>query len=277
MADTRLAAAALALAIVVSTGAGCAEPVARTDAAPARVAAAELASPLRLGSHDALDVREEHVRRANAKIGYTVDVAYPQIVDPSTPQQRAFNTRVERDVRTWVANFERHCAKEGSRRGSNRLPLDFSYEGTYELLFADPTFVSARLKQHSFTGYVNEDYYTLPLNFDLATGREVKLKQLFRSESDALAALSRYCIAELLEQRPGGVSDRFMVEEGAGPEADKYASWAIAPDGLAVTFAEYQVGPGCIGEPEVVVPFDVVADMVDAKGPLGRLLASRVR
>ncbi len=274
MADSRLA-VALALAIVALSAAGCAEPVARTDAAPARAAAAELTSPLRLVPHDALEVREEHVRRANAKIGYTVDVAYPRIADPSTPQQQAYNTRVDRDVRTWVANFEKHCAKEGSRRGPKRLPLDFTYEGTYELLFADPTFLSARLKQHSFTGYLNEDYYTLPLNFDLTTGREIELRRLFRSESAALAVLSRYCIAELLDQQRASGLPSLMVEEGAEPEAEKYASWALTPDGLAVTFAEYQVGPGCIGEPEVVVPFDVVADVVDAKGPLSRLLARR--
>jgi hypothetical protein len=102
------------------------------------------------------------------------------------------------------------------------------------------------------------------INYDLGTGRELALGDLFLSGSNYLETISNYCISELGKQPffDGPFTN------GADPTLENYRNWNITPDGLMITFDTYQVAPGAAGPQIIVVPYAQVRDMVDPQGPL---------
>lgn len=103
------------------------------------------------------------------------------------------------------------------------------------------------------------------LSYDLSEGTELALADLFRPNSNYLEAIANYCIAELSKQPffEGPFAD------GAQPTSENYRNWNIGPDGIIITFDEYQVAPYAAGPQTVTVPYSELQSLIDPQGPLG--------
>ena len=62
--------------------------------------------------------------------------------------------------------------------------------------------------------------------------------------------------------------DVLFWEEGALPRADNYQVWNISPEGLQITFDEYQVAPYAAGPQSVQIPYSDVKSLARPDGPL---------
>ena len=89
--------------------------------------------------------------------------------------------------------------------------------------------------------------------------------ELFPADTDYLAAISRYCIAEL-SKRDIGFYGGF--QQGAEPTPDNYRNWNITSDGLLINFDEYQVAPYAAGPQTVTVPYSALSAFINPDGPL---------
>lgn len=112
------------------------------------------------------------------------------------------------------------------------------------------------------TGAAHPFHYSYSLNYDLDGGRVLGLSDLFLPGTDYLEVLSSYSLEDLKQQ---GV---LTWEEGALPEPQNYQSWNITPEGLRISFDEYAVAPYAAGPQVVVVPYAVLADVIDPEGSL---------
>lgn len=253
--------------------AGCRTPTSAPE--PAEQAGARVDSPQIEASgssvcdseapaYVALDVRDVTIALDDSP-NYEGVVVYPQLESEDTAEQRAFNQHVAKRVGREVARFKDFCKAEARRRKVSDKPLGYGLRCEYEMCFASAEFVSLTLTWASFTGYVNEDYFTVPITFDLRTGRPVELRQLFRKGSKYLEPISAYCIARLNEQHPDPAWD---LDKSAGPSSDNYDTWCVTREGLTITFGEYQVGPGRLGLVSIQIPYEILADIAD---PLGAL------
>ncbi len=93
------------------------------------------------------------------------------------------------------------------------------------------------------------------------------LADLFLPNINYLEAISQYCIAELSKQPFFDSS----FSSGAQPTLENYRNWNITPDGLMITFDEYQVAPYAAGPQKVVVPYSALQALINPQGPLGRV------
>jgi len=114
-------------------------------------------------------------------------------------------------------------------------------------------------------GAAHPYHYSMVFNYDLEQGRKLSLQELFIPEANFLEVISSHCIFEL-SQRDIGFYSGF--EQGAQPEPENYRNWNIAPDGLMITFDEYQVAPYAAGPQTVVVPYGVLTAVINPQGPL---------
>jgi hypothetical protein len=96
------------------------------------------------------------------------------------------------------------------------------------------------------------------LNYDLSTGKRLKLSGLFQPGSKYLKQISDYSIKKLdsILSDWEGADARRWIREGAGPKEENYESWTFTKTGLHITFNQYQVGPYAIGPQEVTMPYD---------------------
>jgi Deacetylase PdaC/Protein of unknown function (DUF3298) len=207
------------------------------------------------------------LKEKNDPLAYDLEISYPQIDSPRRLQERKFNLYVRKLIENYVKDFKSFCLK--NRKFPNGKDRDMEYHmGTsYEVLYATPELLSINLTMESYTGYLNSDWYPISLNYDLKEGRPIKdLAELFRPKSNFLEAIASYSIDELMKRGlncgGGGVGDEGWLRRGAEPKADNYREWSLTRGGVQINFGEYQIGPGCLGLINVVVPYEHLKGML---------------
>lgn len=213
---------------------------------------AYLSSDIRVGTVDRKEI--------NKRFGYGLDIHYPQITKPRTRNQRRFNTYVRRLIENDIKAFRAYCAKSNKHRDGTKRRMEYHLGMNYEVFFATTEVLSINLTLESFTGYLNSDWFPIPLNYDLKAGKALVLADIFKRRSKFLKVIADYSVDEFtrrgLNCGGGGVSNEQWMREGTKPKADNYANWSLTRSGIQITFGEYQVGPGCLGLVTVVVPYD---------------------
>ncbi len=106
--------------------------------------------------------------------------------------------------------------------------------------------------------------YSRYITVDKGTGQVLELSDLFLPESGYLFPISREIKAQMAEQIKAGQADYFLpggiwAEEECFQSIDPDQNFYINESGqLVIVFAEYEVAPGSMGEPEFVIPTDVL-------------------
>jgi len=206
----------------------------------------------------------------NSRFTYDLDVHYPQIANPSTRNHRWFNSHVRSLVENDIRLFRSYCAKNNKYHDGKRREMEYHFGLNYEVFFATAEMVSIKLTLESFTGYLNSDWYPIPVNYDLKTGKPLVLADMFKPKSKFLKVIADYCVREFMERGlncgGGGVGSEPWMREGTQPKMDNYSSWNLTRHGLQINFGEYQVGPGCLGLVSVVVPYDHIRAILAERG-----------
>lgn len=203
------------------------------------------------------------IQEEDAKRGYAITAAYPKFEGGGRSVVAKLNAEIERLVTTRVAEF-RKLAEEWTRdRRAEGLKADPSDLGMdYEAFAVGDGLLSLRFSTFTyFVGAAHPSHDSEVFNYDVRAARRLELGDLFAPRANYLKALADYCIAKLAE--PDG-----SVPAGAAPTPENYALWNIMPDGLRITFAEYQVGPYVAGQPEVTIPYKELAPILRKGGPL---------
>ena len=106
----------------------------------------------------------------------------------------------------------------------------------------------------------------------LATGQRLALADLFSPGVDYLDAIATESRRSLLERYATDRSSRQWVKDGTQPSETNYSGWALTPDGLEITFGQYQVAPYAEGMPVVVIGWSRLAGLLDPAGPAALFL-----
>jgi hypothetical protein len=196
---------------------------------------------------------------------YTLTTSTPQLSGSDNPRVQAFNERlsalVQKEVDQWRQDF-RQLPVTPLSNGS-------SLQVTYTLISQTVDLWSFKF---DFSFYADTaahpGSYSITVNYDLASGRELALSDLFLPNSNYLETISAYCIIELGKQPffEGPFTD------GANPVAENYRNWNISPDGLIITFDTYQVAPYAAGPQSILVPYEQLKSLVAPQGPLSNFI-----
>jgi hypothetical protein len=87
-------------------------------------------------------------------------------------------------------------------------------------------------------------------NFDLETGHAYSLAELFKPGADYLGFLSDISRKLLTIEKVG---DPGWIESGTTPVAENFTGWVLVPDGIEITFGQYQVTAYANGMPRILV------------------------
>jgi hypothetical protein len=138
-----------------------------------------------------------------------------------------------------------------------------SYELQYTLLSPPGDILSLKFDIYFyFDGAVHPNSYSLTFNYDLASGQQLNLHQLFIPAVDYLGPIATYCKDQLSLRNIG------YFEEGAVPILENYRNWNITTDGLLISFDPYQVAPYAVGPQTVLIPYAELNAIIDPVGPL---------
>jgi len=118
--------------------------------------------------------------------------------------------------------------------------------------------ISIIFNVYSYIGGAHGQLLINVFNFNLKTGDELALSDLFADPQKAIAIMSELC-ASKLRQSLGEDADEDMIKDGTEPTEANFGNLSLTSDGLSVEFQPYQVGPWSIGQQQVNLTLEELA------------------
>jgi hypothetical protein len=137
-----------------------------------------------------------------------------------------------------------------------------------ELYTPRDTLISLRFNISQYLAGAAHPFSVLnTLTYDLTTGSFLALADLFTPGSNYLETLSAYAVERLRAQYGDA-----LFAEGAAPTEENYRNWNLTPDGLLISFEQYQAGPGAAGTMEALIPYSQLVTIIRRDGVLAQFL-----
>jgi len=194
---------------------------------------------------------------------YTIDIQVPALQGSDDPRATNFNNEMALLVQQEIGVFKDNVRELAPVPMSNGSRLT----GKYTLFSAPGNILSLKFEFIRYiAGSAHPGTHSRTVTYDLEAGSDVRLNQLFQNGSTYLQVISDYCVAQLTPRIPG------LFNNGLDPTTNNYQSWNITPNGLLITFDEYQVAPYAFGPQQVVIPYTELKAIIDPQGPLASYL-----
>lgn len=201
---------------------------------------------------------------------FDVEATYPA----ETPLKAALGPEADQEAVAVMEDFVLDTVSEFKTQGNfaNLTPEDVQIMG-----LSDDRKESIQIAYEEKQGVNTISYaYTLYLDtlgahpntfyrtftFDLSTGSELDIADLFVPRSDYLKRLSAISQFELAKSL-GEFADVEYIAQGTAPEALNFQSFAIESDALVLMFPPYQVAPYAAGPQTVSIPLEQLKDILE--------------
>lgn len=179
-------------------------------------------------------------------------VHYPQICNLP-------NSRIQDYINRTILNNVYSLIKEQGYYDNSNV----SITGTYELKNNDKGILSLTLINYAFSGGAHGITIVKGLSFDIITGYQYNLSDLFKQGSDYVDKISDI-IRKQIKERDFPTLDKFKKIK---PNQDFY----IADKCLVIFFQLYEIAPYAAGIPYFPISIYDLQDIISAKGPLDRM------
>jgi hypothetical protein len=202
------------------------------------------------------------VKIKDAEITYAekplkVNITYPQII--GLP---GFNQKVKEIISKEISNFKNNslandqAIKETDPESYAEYPREYELNISYTKGEVDKNIISVVFQEYNFEGGAHGATIFIPLNYNIKTGQEIKLADVFPGQSDYLQKISDSCIADLTKQitKSLGSTDGTWIKDGAGPKEENFSTFLINKDNIIFYFPQYQVAYYAAGDFQVTMP-----------------------
>lgn len=190
--------------------------------------------------------------------GQGVTIYYPQVVDlPSMHAQQKINRTIYELINSLIRiQYE----EQGVERFEEMI-------GTFEIKTNERNVISLTLSNYAYAPYHAHGLTIMrSLTFDVQTGNEYTLQELFQPDSDYVNILSNI-VQQQINERHISVINSFT---GVSAEQNYY----IADQVLVLYFQLYEITPYYVGIPLFPIPIYKLIDIVNEESPLGRMLGN---
>lgn len=182
----------------------------------------------------------------------TINVYYPQVYG----LQMNIQTKINRDINRLL--FEVIAQLQ-------QPDLTTYISGMYEIKTNERGVLSLTLNYLGDFHGAHPVTVVKSLTTDTETGKDYKLGELFKPDSDYLTILSEKIESQIV------IRNIPLLEEftGIGPDQDYY----VADKSLVIYFQQVEISPYYVGFPYFVIPIYDIEDIILERGPLGQLTA----
>lgn len=196
--------------------------------------------------------------------GYEISVDYPQIERARTVSTKRFNRWIAKKVKGYVTEFtglERSAEIHDNRKHLPALGIDESLEIGYQVYYSNNRVISLRLTHTVMAmGQMHPIDYYETINYDLDRGRYLRPSDVFRP--GYLKTLSQFCRDHLKESYGFNYTDEDWLKRGTTPKSHNFKNWNLVPDGILISFEDYQIAPHAFGQAELIIPYPALEKAV---------------
>jgi hypothetical protein len=208
----------------------------------------------------------KEIKLENQRLRYKIDVVYPQVEGTKIPRILRLNQRVKcliSDHYRWPL----YPLKEDMRYYYKHPDAFNTVNLTYSVPLATDKLLSIYLEGYSYgIGAAHSVQYSLAVNYDLKSGKFLKLADIIKPNLNHLRFVSQYCMNDLAKRYGNS-----LFKDALEPKAKNYESWNITTEGITINFDACNV-LGCAGgKQEVVLPFVTLKDVLNPNSAVSLL------
>lgn len=201
---------------------------------------------------------------------YIITLSYPQIQGLADKKvEKIFNNLVLSYITKLQDDFKKEVAMNITSTIAKKS--DWPLILNYKLHYNDNNIISISFQGSEFVGGAHPVPICRTVLFNLKSGKELKLKDLFLPNSDYLKKISDYCINSLMQMNE---ADADFIKTGASADEKNYTFFYITDSSLFIIFSPAQVAPSYKGFQETQIPFQKLKEMniIDRAGAIGNLV-----
>ena len=206
-----------------------------------------------------LRLAPERVKLESNTQGYDIDVSYPQILaigHTETNNIRKVNQQIK-ELATELYKWP--LSREGQSSYAQGRGIRNTVNFTYQVGLATDSFLAVHFIGYSFNSHSTQRQDSFAVNYDLTSGRAVKLSELFKPDADYLEFISRYSI-DTLRLRGGR-------PKALAPASGNFNVWQITTNGISFNFPACKVAECAEGELIVQIPYELLQPILNPNIP----------
>lgn len=137
----------------------------------------------------------------------------------------------------------------------------------YEALYLSKEHASIRMFFSIDLGGAHPNLYSKSLTIDLEKKTQMRVQDLFLTQSSYLITLSKIVQKKLpiILEENNAYLDPLWVQQGTDPVVENYQNVCIVPDGILITFDPYQVASYGDGVQSIEIPFSDLRNVLALK------------
>jgi len=195
-----------------------------------------------------------NIKTASISGGPNKRVIYPQVIDMQ-------NLQTEKLINRTIVNQTQELINQ---QVGNMPTTVEEMLGLYEIKNNQRNVLSLSLSNYTYHYHAAHGMtYIKSLTFDLEKAKSFELKELFKPGSDYIQRLSTIIKEQIVERKIQLITDFTEIK----PNQDYY----IADKSLVIYFQLYDITPYVFGFPMFPISIYDIQEIIDEKGPLGRM------
>jgi len=202
-------------------------------------------------------IKSRSVYQDNASPAYTATAQIPYLDSNPNFNVEPFNQEADTLVNNQINQFKMDAGGGDPSMGKSTMDITFTIQndhlGIASILFNISEYIAGAAHPFS-TNFV--------INFDFNLMSDLSLSGLFQSGANYQVVLANYCTSDL--------TTKGMIDTPVSTDPSNFKNWNIRPDGIQITFSQYQIAPGAAGTLTVLVPYAQLTSIVNMSSPLGK-------
>jgi hypothetical protein len=198
------------------------------------------------------------IRKKHSGIrSYEIDVEYPEIEDDRTRATLTFNRWMKKKVKGYVEEFallQQRAERFDRSRKLSPLVITEGLSILWKVYYSDDRLISLRLTHIVMAvGQMHPIAYYETINYDLRRGRPLHERSVFkRGYTRVFSEFSRKHIRD--EYEMDYTNDEWL-KSGTSAQMKNFPNWNIVPDGILISFEDYQIAAHVFGQLELIIPY----------------------
>lgn len=249
------------LCLLMGLIAGCSSQQSGKNSQAPDKTAGQSAKPLSTaGTDNSVQIKAQKEKTEEEAI--SVELSIPQISGMKSQNlQAALNRKLAAEtlnLKKQTVEDARAYYKETRESGDHFMPYEFV--SSYSIQFNGNGILSITVENYRYSGGAHGLTDIIPYNFDLKTGQELALADLFPSGFDYPSIIDKQ-VRQEIATRPEEFFEGSEGFQGIGDQRPYY----IEPGNIVVYFGQYEIAPYSSGIPEFAIPVTLFGDNIDSR------------
>lgn len=168
-----------------------------------------------------------------------------EIIENINKEVSTYILKYRDKIKTESEEYKKQYQDILSKSGEEYIKYQYEVDADYQVTYNKENLISIPIKTYDFTGGAHGMSHIKSYNYDLLSGRELKLKDMFKCDVNYKKVVDSFIKKEIEEKQ----DIYFNGEEGFKGINDKQEFY-IDDDGIVIYFQLYEIAPYYVGIPK---------------------------